>query len=79
MKTLHVGKKKEDEKWIGKCNDCGSIVEAETHELNAISPGDYRSDLEDFAWEKCHECGASRGICFHRSGTESAKSDLASR
>lgn len=80
MRVLKRGKTKSQEIWIGKCNVCGSIVEANTTELTNITMGDYRNDNEDFSWETCPVCrsGSERtarclGVLFYREGSKSAE------
>lgn len=70
MKILKSGNKKSG-KWISKCSSCGAIVEAVNEDLSKIEIGDYRSDHEEFAWEKCPEC--TQLMCFHRIESRSGK------
>jgi len=78
MEIIHNGNKKKF--WIGDCSICKSLVRVLEHELKNITPGDYRSDNEDFAWELCPVCGGNQQtMLFHREGTESANRALSKK
>lgn len=70
MKILKPGHTHPDT-WLGQCGQCHAIVEATTPEL-IVTPGDYRSDNEDFAYADCPACEAKNRICFHRTDSKSA-------
>lgn len=74
MKILKFGKI-QSPIYIGKCNKCSAIVEANESELN-IQSGGFCNGNDDFAWADCPDCGTNKKICFHSEDTKISKTIL---
>jgi len=71
MKVLKKGKI--DDKWIGICIKCYSIIECKERELHNKTLGDFRTNYEDFSWEDCMVCNNKTSINFHRQSSNTGK------
>ena len=75
MKVIEIGNEK-SEKWIGRCKNCNSLIEANTDELKQIIRGGRYNEMEEWAYEDCIQCHFGKSVCFHRENTPDAKYDI---
>ena len=69
MKVLKDTSK--DGKWIGECQNCYSIVEVFSHELNTDT---IRNLGAKISWMSCPVCGSRSGLTlFYPKGSDNAE------
>jgi hypothetical protein len=55
--------KVEPKVWLGVCNECGAVLEAEPADL-WIQVGNHLTNYAPYAWHKCLFCDCEGSVCF---------------